>query len=72
VDLTFSSHAQKRMVERRISLSDIEAILVAPARTDVKEFELVYDGAVNGRPLRVVVALGTDPPHVVSVYPRRR
>lgn len=49
------------MALRSISQADIEALLAEPTETTVKEFELVYDGVVNGRGLRVVVDRFSSP-----------
>ena len=60
------------MVKRHISQDSIEAVITNAERTEVKEFEIIYDGFAEGRRLRVVVARATNPPHIVTTYPRRR
>ena len=72
MELTFSSHAAEQMIKRQLSRGAIEAVITSPERTEVKEFEIVYDGISEGRRLCVVVARATNPPHIVTTYPRRR
>ncbi len=60
------------MVLRSISEAEVEALIAEPAETTVKEFEVVYDGVVDGRGLRVVVDRYSSPVWVVTVMPRRR
>ncbi len=60
------------MVLRAISEAEVAALIANPAETTIKEFEVVYDGVVDGRGLRVVVDRYSDPVWVVTVMPRRR
>jgi hypothetical protein len=68
VPIRLTDHAARRMRRREISHEDIEAILANPTRTDVGETAVEYDGTVRGRPLRVVVVKGSEPPLVITVH----
>lgn len=64
---TYSYHARLRMRERNISEDEVESVLneYHTSYTD-KKGNPIYVGHPNGRRIKVVVAAGSNPPHVIT------
>lgn len=65
----FTKHARERMQERKISAAEVVAVLkdhhtVLP---DDGRGGQPLIGDVNGRRIKVVVAIGSDPPRIITV-----
>jgi Domain of unknown function (DUF4258) len=64
---TYSYHARLRMRQRNISEAEIEETLVHDhTRYTDRKGNPIYINPVKGRRIKVVVALGSDPPHVIT------
>ncbi|MFN8639895.1 MAG: DUF4258 domain-containing protein [Dehalococcoidia bacterium] len=72
MQLRLTQHPLKNMQRRAVSVGEIEAIIERPDSTTIGDFEIVYDGVVRDRGIRVVVDRFSDPPWVVTLMPRRR
>ena len=69
MEIRFTQHALDRMSEpdRMISRADVERALTQPDAVVTGPTEVKYDRVVDGRPIRVVVVPGSDPPLVITV-----
>ena len=65
---TYTAHARRRMAERKVTEREVEIVLVHhhARRRDAKGNEVLL-GRVRGRRIKVVVARGSSPPHVITV-----
>ena len=69
-----SEHAQKRLLNRRVTIKDVEHILQNPEdRLEREDGYCEYQGLAGGRRLMVVLDERQDPPALVTVHtlPRR-
>lgn len=66
----YTDHARDRMDEPLITAYEVEQTLAHPYRREVsnRTGNIVYYGRVNGRPITVVLAEGSDPPRIVTVW----
>jgi hypothetical protein len=55
VDLYYTEHSHKRMLEKRISEEMVEGVLSAPRWTPATTRGIRYGGVVDGRRLAVVI-----------------
>jgi hypothetical protein len=64
---TYSKHARDMMAERSISEAEVEAVL-ANYHTNYrdKKGNDILIGHPTGRRIKVVVARGSNPPHIIS------
>jgi hypothetical protein len=68
---TYSAHARERMARRGIGEAEVAGVLAAPRATDRDpRGNRRLTGVVGGRVIVVVVAAGSVPPHVVTVWDR--
>jgi len=67
--IAYSRHALDKMEERGITEQVVQQILDSPDGVSVGETAVIYNAMVNGVELRVVVARGTDPSLVITVFP---
>ena len=68
LDLAFSKHANERMWQRNITLEDIANTLESPRAVRDGQTAIEYDGVTeDGRPFRLVIAKGSNPPKVITV-----
>ncbi len=66
--VTYSLHARQRMVKRGITETDIEYVLRHHHTTHPDlDGNPCFIGTIGERRLHVVVSLGSDPPHIVTV-----
>jgi len=64
---TYSTHAEQRLVQRRISKAEAEAVLADPDTTyNDPTGKLIFIGHPNGRYIKVVVSPGSSPPHIIT------
>ena len=72
--LVYTAHARSRMALRGLSESDVEAVVTHPYRIARSRRcgDPIYFGRVNGEGVAVVVAAGSVPPRVVTVWSARR
>ncbi len=67
--LTYTLHARRRMDQRDISESDIEAVLRLPQKPRRDgDRNPIYAGMVDGRFIEVVIAAKSHPPRVITVW----
>jgi hypothetical protein len=66
--LRYTTHALEQLVEREISRSEVEAVVLAPLGVEVGDTAVEYDGLASGRPLHVVVVRGSEPSLVITAY----
>jgi hypothetical protein len=70
--LRYTTHALEQLVEREISRSEVEAVVLAPLGVEVGDTAVEYDGLASGlasgRPLHVVVVRGSEPLLVITAY----
>ena len=65
----YTAHARLRMRQRAISAQDVSATLSSYlTRYTDRDGNAVYTADVAGRRLRVVIAAGSQPPRVITVY----
>lgn len=64
---TYSRHARLRMQQRSISEAEVESVLnnYHTSYAD-RDGNPIFIGHPNGRRIKVVVALGSDPPHIIT------
>jgi len=74
VELRYAPHARRRMQQRKVEPRQVETVLQertitypAPLLPGSLYHSVVYRADVDGRPLKVYVEEGSDPPHVLSV-----
>lgn len=67
MEVRYDPHARMRMRERGITELEVEAVLRDhhTSYTDRKG-NPIYIGHPNGRRIKVVVRLGSDPPYVIT------
>jgi hypothetical protein len=67
--LVYTAHARRRMAERAITETEVETVLDRweTQHTD-RDGNPVYGSLVAGRPIRVVVAAGSIPRRIITVY----
>lgn len=73
VDLEYAPHVLRRMRQRRIEPRQVEAVLAnsmisypAPQPPGRAYRAVVHRADVDGRPLKIYVQEGTDPPRVLT------
>jgi hypothetical protein len=67
--LTYTLHARRRMDQRDIAESDIEAVLRLPQKPRRDgDGNPIYAGMVDGRFIEVVIAAKSHPPRVITVW----
>lgn len=65
---TYSRHALGRLQARGITEENVVEVLTNPhTRYSDVDGNPIYVGTINGRRLKVVVSLGSSPPHIVTV-----
>lgn len=66
--IRYTSHARRRLRERAVAEAEIEAVLSSP---DIRYTDLngnpVFVKTTGTRRIGVVVAVGTEPPRVITV-----
>lgn len=68
IDVRYGPHARRGMSERNISFLDVEAVIEdAHTRYADDKGNPILIGHPNGHRIKVVVALGSDPPFVITV-----
>ncbi len=72
MELRFTSHARRAMVDRRITHEMVVATINGARAIEVGRTATIYDAEVDARLLRVVVVRGSYPPIVVTVHERDR
>jgi len=60
------------MIRRRIDRETVEAVIASAEAVEIGRTAVIYDGAIEGRLVRVVIARGARPPLVVTVHERDR
>lgn len=65
---TYSGHARDRMAERHVSEAEVEAVL-ADHYLDYpdKKGNRIFVGRPGSRRIKIVVAAGSNPPHIITV-----
>lgn len=66
--VTYSLHARRRLQLRGITESDVENVLTHwhTRHTDMED-NPCFIGDIRGQRVRVVVRLGSSPPHIITV-----
>lgn len=65
-------HARNECRLYKIDPGDVEVVVSRPKKVGRdKDGKAIYEGAVRGRVMRVVVALD-EPDLIVTIYPRRK
>ncbi len=68
IDVRYGPHARRRMSERTISFLEAEDVIENPhTRYADHKGNPILIGHPNGRRIKVVVALNSDPPFVITV-----
>ena len=65
-------HAYQAMMRRSIGREAVEAVIAQADSVEIGPTAVIYDGEVDGRPLRVVMARGSTPALVITVHERDR
>jgi hypothetical protein len=69
IKVILSNHARRRLYQRGLGESDIEAVIRRPQRPGRDENgNPIYRGTVNGIAVAVVVRRGSTPPFVITVF----
>jgi Domain of unknown function (DUF4258) len=70
VRLIYTLHARTRMARHGVSEDDVAAVIAHPYRTERsrRSGNTVYFGHANGQDVAVVVARGSHPPRIVTVW----
>ncbi len=67
--LVYTLHARRRLFDRDITEDEIEdCILHADRRGRTKDGNMIYMKAIGGRVVHVVVAVGSHPPRVITLW----
>ncbi len=67
--LVYTLHARRRLADRAITEDEVEdCILRADRRGHTKTGNLIYMKAMGGRVVHVVVAAGSQPPRVITLW----
>ncbi|GEM_PF-4329148 len=67
--LILSNHARRRLRERDLGESDIEAILRRSQKLERDpEGNQIYRGAIDGMMVTVIVRKASQPPYVITVW----
>lgn len=67
--LAYTKHARDKMEERGITEETVERILASPDGVSIGETAIIYNAMVDGVELRVVVARGSEPSLIITVFP---
>lgn len=70
MEVRFTRHALDQMRDREISRFEVQMVIAQPYLTRVGETAIDYYGTVDRRRLRVIVARGSDPALVITVFER--
>ena len=72
MELRFTWHARQAMDRRRIDQAVVEAVIDRARSVEIGPTAIIYDGDVEGRLIRVVIARGSSPAFVITVHERDR